>query len=57
MRKLPIEERRIPTSVTFEQSILKRIETLKGNLSRSSYINIMLNEGMAREEKKMGLSQ
>lgn len=54
MRKLPFEQRRISTSISFDQSILKRIENLQVK-SRSDYINVALDEIIARDEKRLGM--
>ena len=52
MRKMSDDEKRIPTSVAFDQDILARIDEAKGRLSRSTFINISLEKVLKIESKK-----
>jgi len=52
MQPLVVGKRRIPTSVSFTQEILNRIEPLRENLSRSAFINQILDEHMTKMEKQ-----
>jgi len=56
MRKLPINERRMGTSISFDRSILLRIEDCREKLSRSEFINVCLDEVMTRIENKARVS-
>ena len=42
---------RKPTSVSFDPDILQRIENVRGRVSRSSYINTVLDKVLTQEEK------
>lgn len=47
------EEKRLSTSVAFDQDILKRIEKVKGRMSRSSFINIALDRELIIKEQRL----
>ena len=48
--------RKINTSVAFDPDIIKRIEKIKGRLSRSAYINNILDIELTKVEQKMRIS-
>lgn len=56
MRKLRPEDKKIPTSVSFERSMLDRIENVKGYMSRSAWINTVLDNELKKQEQKMELA-
>jgi len=53
------KERKIGTCVTFSPSILLRIEKvknkMKGDISRSGYINLALDIALLEDEKRLGI--
>lgn len=49
--------RKINTSVAFDPDIITRIKSVKGRLSRSAYINNVLDIELTREEQKAGIPQ
>lgn len=53
---MPIgNEVRINTSVSFDPDLIRRLDMLRGRMSRSSFINIVLDSALTEEEKKLGL--
>ena len=52
MKKMSDDEKRIPTSVAFDQDILKRIDKAKGMMSRSTFINIAVEKVLKMEVRK-----
>lgn len=48
--------RKINTSVAFDPDIISRIKKVKGRLSRSAYINNVLDIELTKEEQKMELA-
>ena len=53
--KVKDEDRQIPKSVSFVPAILKRLENVKGYMSRSAYVNNALEEAITRDEKRLGI--
>jgi len=49
------KDKQIPKSVSFVPKILKRLENVKGYMSRSAYINNALEEIITRDEKRLGI--
>lgn len=47
------DEKRLSTSIAFDQDILKRIEKVKGRMSRSSFINIALDRELIIKEQRL----
>ena len=48
-------DRMIPVSMTLEPSTLLKLETLRGRLNRSRYINQLLNKVLSQEEVRLGI--
>jgi len=57
-RKMNPEEKRLPRSISFDRSVLARIDKRAKNqmISRSTFVNIELDKILTMEEKNMGLS-
>lgn len=50
------DEKRVPTSVAFDQGILARIDEAKGMMSRSTFINISLEKVLKMNSRKGSLT-
>lgn len=47
------EDKQVSTSVSMIPTILKRLENVRGYMSRSAYVNTALDEMIKRDEKRL----